>query len=103
VEVYVTPGGRSPFDDWLNGLRDRVGRSAIDIRINKLRRGLIGEYDDVGDGVIELKFGGAGPGYRIYCVDDGRSTLILWGGTKRTQKADIVKAKSYWTAYQREG
>jgi len=101
VDVYVTPDGRSPFDDWLKEIKDPVGRSAIDMRVNKLRRGLIGDYDDVGDGVIELRFVGVGPGYRIYCVDNGASTLILLGGTKRTQKADIVRAKSYWTAYQR--
>jgi putative component of toxin-antitoxin plasmid stabilization module len=39
-----------PFDDWLDALKDRVGRSAIDMRINKLRRGLIGDFNDVGDG-----------------------------------------------------
>jgi len=83
-------------------MKDRVGRISIDMRVNKLRRGLIGDFDDVGDGVMELRFHGPGPGYRIYCVDDGASILILLGGTKKTQKADIVRAKSYWTAYQGE-
>jgi len=102
VEIYVRQDGRAPFDDWLIRLKDRVGRGAIDTRLNRLRRGLIGDYDDVGEGVLELRIGGPGPGYRIYCADDGESTLVLCAGTKRTQDADIIKAKRYWADYQEE-
>ncbi len=41
-----------------------------------------------------------GPGYRVYCVDDGKTVLLLCGGTKRTQDADIAKAKYYWREYR---
>jgi putative addiction module killer protein len=35
-----------------------------------------------------------GPGYRIYCKDTGEQiTILLCGGDKSTQQADIEKAK----------
>lgn len=89
-----------PFDDWLSGLRDARGKAQIEARINKLRRGLLGHYDDVGDGILELKLDNVGPGYRIYCADDGMSTLLLCGGTKRTQGTDIARAKRLWRDYK---
>jgi putative component of toxin-antitoxin plasmid stabilization module len=42
--------------------------SDIDKGIARLRLGLLGEWDDVGDGVIELIFKNTGPGYRIYLL-----------------------------------
>jgi putative addiction module killer protein len=93
-------GDTTPFDDWLGGLKDRNGKGQIEYRINKIRRGLIGEYDSVGDGVLELILDNTGPGYRIYCVDDGSSVLLLSGGSKRTQRADILFARRLWTEYK---
>ena len=99
VEVYKRPNGDEPFLDWMRG-EDNAGRSAIIARINKLRRGILSDYDDVGDGILELRFIGPGPGYRIYCADDGRSiVLLLCGGIKRTQAADINYAKVLWSEY----
>ncbi|MBZ5728074.1 MAG: type II toxin-antitoxin system RelE/ParE family toxin [Acidobacteriia bacterium] len=86
----------------MDGLRDLFGRVQIEKRINKLRRGLVGEYTDVGDGLIELKID-VGPGYRVYCADDGANVLILCGGRKGTQEADITKAKRYWKEYKTRG
>lgn len=93
-------GATSPFDIWLRNLRDAKGKGQIEFRINKVRRGLIGEYDKVGDGIIELILDNAGPGYRIYCVDDGERVLLLCGGTKATQTADIRTARKLWTDYK---
>ena len=61
--------------------------------------GLIGHCRDVGDGITELKID-FGPGYRVYCVDDGVKVLLLCGGTKRTQDADIARAKRHWREYR---
>src|SRR6266498_2589080 len=45
-----------------------------------------------------------GPGYRIYVADNGRDSLILCAGSKRTQKQDTKAAKSYWADWKtREG
>ena len=80
-------------------LRDYKGKAQIYKRINRIRRGLIGYCRDVGDGIIELKID-FGPGYRVYCVDDGVTVLLLCAGTKRTQDADIARAKHNWRGYR---
>lgn len=89
-------GEAIPFDDWLDSLKDTKGKGQVEYRINKLRRGLLGEYDDIGNGILELILDNTGPGYRIYCVDDGSSTMLLCGGIKRTQTADIARARRLW-------
>ena len=53
-----------------------------------------------GDGVIELRID-VGQGYRAYFAHRGRTTvLLLCGGDKSTQKADIKRAKDYWKDYE---
>ena len=99
VEVYESPSGSAPFDDWMRDLKDPVGKAAIDAKVALLRRGSLGSYRDVGDGLIELKVN-VGPGYRIYIADDGRNSLILLAGKKNTQKQDIKAAKRYWADYK---
>jgi putative addiction module killer protein len=48
--------GAAPFDDWMQDLKDIMGRSAIDARIALLRRGSLGgKHREIGDGLIELK------------------------------------------------
>ena len=42
-----------------------------------------------------------GPGYRIYYGVDGYKIILLWGGDKSTQAADISKAKSFWEDYKK--
>jgi len=100
VEVYETASGHAPFDDWMRNLRDVIGRAAIDARLTLLRRGSLGnKYRDVGDGLIELKID-TGPGYRVYLADDGKNSLILCAGSKRTQARDIKAAKQFWKDYK---
>jgi putative addiction module killer protein len=100
VEVYEQSSGGHPFDEYMDKLKDMMGKSAIESRIGLLRRGSLGrDYEDVGDGLIELKIH-TGPGYRIYIADDGRNTLILCAGNKRTQTQDIKNAKIYWADFK---
>ncbi|NJC33885.1 putative addiction module killer protein [Sphingomonas jejuensis] len=82
----------SVFTDWLNGLRDVVGRRAIVRRIARIAAtGNFGDAEPLGDDVAELRFH-LGPGYRVYfTMLDG--TVILCGGNKSTQARDIRKAK----------
>jgi len=85
----------------MRNLRDVFGRAAIDARVALLRRGSLGnKYRDVGDGLIELKID-TGPGYRVYLADDGKNSLILCAGSKRTQSRDIKAAKQYWQDYKK--
>jgi putative addiction module killer protein len=101
VEKYLTADGDCPFDEWFDRLGDQIGKARIDARIARLRLGSLGDWDDVGEGVIELIFRNTGPGYRVYCGQDGPVLVILLsGGTKRKQQADIDRAKKYWRDYK---
>jgi putative addiction module killer protein len=100
IQLYVTDEGKSPVEDWLNRLRDRKARAAIDARIARLRLGLIGQVREIGEGVHEMKVD-VGPGYRVYFGNVSNVVvLLLCGGDKRTQKTDIKRAKELWSDYQ---
>jgi putative addiction module killer protein len=103
VQNYVAHDNSCPFEDWLDGLRDLKAVAQIDKRVARLRLGLLGEFNAVGGGVLELIFRGTGPGYRIYCGQDGQDLVILLGGgVKRGQQSDIDDAKERWRDYKRE-
>ena len=100
VQLYVTEEGKSPVEDWLKGLRDRKARATIDARIARMRLGLVSQVREVGEGVHEMKVD-MGPGYRVYFGNVSNVVvLLLCGGDKRTQKADIKRAKEFWSDYQ---
>jgi putative addiction module killer protein len=81
------------FSDWLRKLRDEKARSRILIRIRRLSLGNFGDAKPVGNGVSELRID-YGPGYRVYLQQRGSMlVLLLAGGSKKTQSADIAKAK----------
>ena len=97
--IYMTDDGCCPFEEWLNGLQDRVGRALIRKRLNRVRLGNLGNNRNLGDGVWELKFD-FGPGYRIYYGERDRTVVVLLvGGDKGSQERDIQKAKQYWEDY----
>lgn len=101
VREYETDKGRSPYDEWLSGLRDRHGQAKIRTRINRVKLGNFGEHKGVGEGVMELVFRD-GPGYRVYYGLDGdKVVILLGGGDKKTQDSDIRQAKEYWADYWR--
>ncbi len=96
---YLDHGGRSPFGDWLEKLKDRRARALIRKRLNRVRLGNLGDSRCVGDGVQELRIS-FGPGYRVYFGEDGDTDVVLLcGGDKSTQHADIEKAKRNWVDY----
>lgn len=81
------------FADWLRRLRDENARARIQIRIRRVSIGNFGDVKPVGEDVSELRVD-YGPGYRVYfCKRGDLLVLLLAGGTKKTQEADIVKAK----------
>jgi putative addiction module killer protein len=81
------------FDDWLDSITDDVAQAAIANRVERMRRGLFGDWSPVGDGVSELRID-VGQGFRSYYVIRKLTTVIvLCGGTKKTQVRDIKRAK----------
>jgi putative addiction module killer protein len=80
------------YDAWLAGLKDRKGRAKIQARIDRLAAGNPGDVKPTGSGVSEMRVD-FGPGYRVYYIQPDRSrALLLCGGDKRTQDADIKAA-----------
>jgi putative addiction module killer protein len=82
------------FTTWLDDLTDEPVRGVIAARIKRLALGLMGDVEPVGDGVSELRIH-LGAGWRVYFVRRGKEVIVLLaGGSKRTQKADIKRAKA---------
>lgn len=89
-EVQLTEAYAKCF----SGLRDRVARARIDIRIRRLSLGNAGDAKPVGDSVSELRVDHR-PGYRIYFIQRGEVVIaLLAGGDKSTQDKDIRIAKA---------
>jgi putative addiction module killer protein len=100
LRIYRTKEGSEPFVEWLESLKDNIGRAHITNRLNRIIAGNYGDYKSVGDGVYELKIH-FGPGYRVYFSEQENTILVLLlGGSKRTQSKDIKKAKQYWVDFQ---
>ena len=73
----------------MDGLADLSARARIQARIERLAAGNAGDAAPVGEGVSELRID-FGPGYRVYYKRSGRSVVVLLaGGDKSTQRADI--------------
>ena len=82
------------FTEWLDSLSDAAVRGVVVARIKRLERGLMGDVESVGEGVSELRIH-VGAGWRVYFVKRGVELIVLLvGGSKRTQKADIKRAKA---------
>ena len=82
------------FEKWLKGLRDQQAKARILDRIDRLPDGNFGDTKSIGDGINELRLH-FGPGYRVYFMRSGDTIVILLnGGDKGSQKADIARAKS---------
>ena len=101
VRRYQRSDGSVPLTDWLTSLRDARARSKLEIRIRRVSLGLLGDIRTVGDGVLELRED-VGAGYRVYLGRHGSQLVILLaGGDKGSQQADIAIAKSYWLDWKR--
>ncbi|OWT58283.1 type II toxin-antitoxin system RelE/ParE family toxin [Candidimonas nitroreducens] len=97
---YLNSEGKGPYREWLLALVDRRARARILTRINRMEAGNFGDCKPLASGVWELRIDW-GPGYRVYYAQAGRRLiLLLAGGDKRKQQADIDAAISYWKDWQ---
>lgn len=82
------------YRDWINSLKDRVGRARVQVRVDRLVHGNPGQHRVLTDGVCELKVD-FGPGYRVYYTERaGVLIVLLAGGDKSSQQQDIKAAIS---------
>jgi putative addiction module killer protein len=68
--------------------------------LRRLEAGNFGAVKALQAGVFEVRMD-FGPGYRIYYGQEGRKIIILLGGgSKRRQDADIAVAVERWKLYK---
>jgi putative addiction module killer protein len=96
IRHYLTKNQKDVFMEWRRQIRDPTARVAVDRRINRIELGNFGDRKFCRDGVWELRID-VGQGYRVYYAVAGTQVvLLLCGGDKRTQDADIGRACEYW-------
>lgn len=80
------------FNAWLLGIKDGITHRRLLVRLRKASLGNLGDVKPVGEGVFEMREH-FGPGWRMYYVRRGEMLIVmLGGGDKSTQVADIAKA-----------
>lgn len=80
------------FHHWLGSLADRRAMTRIIDRIKRASNGNFGDVKPARSGVSEMRID-YGPGYRVYFFRRGKELVILLcGGDKKSQKADIARA-----------
>lgn len=100
IRHYLTSDGFDVFQDWLTQLRDKLPKMAVVKRVNRVEAGNFGDHKFCRDGVWELRVD-VGPGYRVYYALAGQQVvLLLCGGDKGSQDADIDRACAYWKDWQ---
>lgn len=97
---YLTASGKDIFGAWLASLKDARTKSKILAKIDRLSLGNFGDCKSLGDGLFELRIHW-GSGYRVYFAMVGRNcVLLLSGGDKGRQSADIRRAAEYLNDYR---
>ena len=101
IRHYLTPHKKDIYFDWLRKLRDMSAKIAITRRVNRMELGNFGDHKFCRQGVWELRVD-VGAGFRVYyAVAGSEIIMLLCGGDKRTQEADIDRACEYWQDWQR--
>ena len=99
VTEYIDERGRSPFGRWFDGLDARAA-AKVRTALARMELANLSNVKTVGGGVLEYRIH-SGPGYRIYFGREGdRLIILLGGGMKRRQRADIERARDLWEDYR---
>jgi putative addiction module killer protein len=100
VREYLDTKGNNPYAKWFARLNANAA-AKVATAVYRMEQGNFSNVKGIGGGVYEYRID-FGPGYRIYFGKDGNLLVILLaGGTKKRQSADIAAAKEYWQDYKR--
>lgn len=87
------------FARWHTTLRDLRARIAIARRLERAAAGNLGDVKNLGGGLMEMRVN-TGAGYRLYFTLRGCPLIVLLlGGDKSTQPADIDQARALAKEY----
>lgn len=101
IRRYRTDDGRELVTEWFEHLKDRQAKAKIHARILRLAVGNFGDCKPLRGGVSELRVD-FGPGYRVYYGMVGKTViLLLCGGDKGSQDADIIRAVTLLDDFKR--
>jgi putative addiction module killer protein len=99
IVEYVRTNGRCPFAEWFAKL-NKEAAAKVSIVLERMAAGNFGDHKAVGQGVSERRIN-FGPGYRLYFGREGNTLVVLvGGGSKSRQEADIKAAQEAWAEYQ---
>jgi putative addiction module killer protein len=98
VVEYVRADGSNPFRRWFDRLE---AQAAAKVTAATVRLAMGNTSNVKGLGTIAEYRIDWGPGYRIYLGRDGEILIVLLGGgTKKNQDADIAQARMLWSEYK---
>ena len=100
INHYVALDGQDFYVEWLKGVKDTPAKIAVVRRVARIELGNFGDHRYCRDGVWELRID-VGAGYRVYyAIAANQIVLLLCGGDKRKQDADIGRACNHWQDWQ---
>jgi putative addiction module killer protein len=98
VLEYIRADGSNPYKAWFDGL-DAQAAAKVATSVFRLEMGntaTVKWFEGIGE--IRINWG---PGYRVYLAKDGETLIVLLGGgTKRRQQAEIDRAKALHAEYK---
>lgn len=98
IQYVEFEGGVIPYLKWFRKQSAEV-KSEVDARLVQVRKRNFGDHRKLKRGVIELRFD-FGQGLRVYGGEwKGQFFLLMNGGFKPTQQADIAEATRLWLAF----
>jgi putative addiction module killer protein len=97
--MYVRDDGSCPFEDWLDALSDRKVRTRVHRQALRLGDGNWGDYKALREGLFETRIH-HGSGWRVYFGLGSDGVIVIYGGSKGTQKNDIEKARELWREHE---
>ena len=100
IDIFRLESGKEPYTEWLEKL-DKNHQITVIAYISRLFRGITNNIKKLKDQIDLYKLRiMRSPGYRIYFgINNNQIILLLCGGSKKTQKKDIMKAADYWFSY----